>query len=317
MLRISLQRLVQHDKSHLWTESYRLMTAKDDAPLHRNLFHHAAQLAHPGHEFQGELSVVDGGRDSLVLRANRFLQHHFWDRRSHWGLDQVGGGAADRDTPNYFAAVSGVLFRERRKHSRARAHGKTGFRFGIANRQPIRGFDETIRTRQHCQRSARRRGGLCLAVQAEHGAEPAYRFALCCRAWFRSRRSLFHHACPRCGKLLDRSRAGAGIWLFQFSEYRPLSGCHFPAAFPADFWLDDSCGDHCQHPCAAAHQIARSTVSFDAASNHRVDVCVLAFPRVLEICAATLFQREFVSSSGSLLTKAASTATLISPADAG
>jgi hypothetical protein len=30
----------------------------------------------------------------------------------------------------------------------------------------------------------------------------------------------------------------------------------------------------------------------------------------LEICAATLFQREFVSLSGSLLTKAASTATL-------
>jgi hypothetical protein len=30
----------------------------------------------------------------------------------------------------------------------------------------------------------------------------------------------------------------------------------------------------------------------------------------LEICAATLFQRELVSSSGSLLTKAASTATL-------
>ena len=43
------------------------MTAKSDAPLHRNLFHHAAQLAHPGHELQGELLVVDGGRDSLVF----------------------------------------------------------------------------------------------------------------------------------------------------------------------------------------------------------------------------------------------------------
>src|SRR5207248_11233587 len=103
------------------------MTAKDDAPLHRNLFHHAAQLAHPGHEFQGELSVVDGGRDSLVLRANRFLQHHFWDRRSHWGLDQVGSGAADRVTSDYLAAVPGVLFRESSKTSRASVIGINGF----------------------------------------------------------------------------------------------------------------------------------------------------------------------------------------------
>src|SRR5437764_11259751 len=99
------------------------MTAKDDAPLHRNLFHHAAQLAHPGHEFQSELSVVDGGRDSLVLRADRFLQHHFWDSRSHWGLDQVGSGAADRDTSDYLAVVPGVLFRERCKRYRSRVSG--------------------------------------------------------------------------------------------------------------------------------------------------------------------------------------------------
>src|SRR5438874_10464142 len=111
MLRISLQRFVQHDKSHLWTESYTLMTAKDDAPLHRNLFHHAAQLAHPGHELQSELSVVDGGRDSLVLRANRFLQHHFWECRSHRRLDEMGSSAADRHTPDHRTAFPGFLFR--------------------------------------------------------------------------------------------------------------------------------------------------------------------------------------------------------------
>ena len=54
-----------------------------------------------------------------------------------------------------------------------------------------------------------------------------------------------------------------------------------------------------QHSRAPADQIHGSTVSFDAASNHRVDDCILALPRVLEICAATLFQRQFVSSSGS------------------
>ena len=67
-------------------------------------------------------------------------------------------------------------------------------------------------------------------------------------------------------------------------------------AFPPGFWLGDSGGDHREHPRAPAHQIAWSTVSFNAASNHRVDHCVLAFPGVLEICAATLFQRQFVNS---------------------
>jgi hypothetical protein len=65
-------------------------------------------------------------------------------------------------------------------------------------------------------------------------------------------------------------------------------------AFPDDFWLGDSCRYHCEYPRAPAHQIVWSTVSLDAASNHRVDNCVLAFPSVLEFCAATLFQRQFV-----------------------
>ena len=119
---------------------------------------------------------------------------------------------------------------------------------------------------------------VCLAVQAERRAERTFRFALCCGAWFRSRRALLHHARPGCGELLDHSRAGTGVWLFQLSQYRALSGCHFPVAFQADFWLGDSGGDHCEHPGAPAHQITRSTVSFDAASSHRVDALCSGFP---------------------------------------
>src|SRR4030095_8625032 len=152
--------------------------------------------------------------------------------------------------------------------------------------------------------------GLCFIVETRHGAEPTFHFALCRGALFWHRRALLHHARPGRGELLDRPCAGIGVRLFQFSQHRALSRCYFPAAFPADFWLGDSGGDHCEHPSAPAHQITRSTVSFDAASNHRVCDCVLAFPCVLEFCAATLFQCQFVSSSGSLLTKAASTATL-------
>src|SRR5215831_17222407 len=272
------------------------MTAKGDAPLHRNLFNHAAQLAHPRHELQGELPVVDGGRDSVVLRANRFLQHHFWECRSHRRLDEVGGRAADRDSPDYRTAFPGVLFRESRKYSRARAHGKTGFRSGVANRQPVRGFHETILTRQHCQRSAWCRSGWRLVVETWRDAEPGCHFVVSRGALFRNSRSLFHHAWSGRIQLLDRARAGTGVRLFQLSQYRALSGCHFPVAFPADFWLGDSGGDHREYPRAPAHQIARSTVSFDATSNHRFDDCVLAFPCVLEFCAATLFQRQLVIS---------------------
>src|SRR4029077_16489867 len=270
------------------------MTAKGDAPLHRNLFHHAAQLAHPGFEFQSELSVVDGGRDSLVLRANRFFQHHFWKCRSHRRLDEMGSSAVDRHTPDYRAAFPGFLFREPRKYPRARAPGKTGFRSGVTDRQPIRRVHQTIQPRQHYQRPARCRRSLRIAVEAERRTERTFHFALCCRTWFRNRRALLHHAWPGRGELLDYSCAGTGIWLFQLPQYRALSGCHFPVAFPAYFWLGDSGSDHCEHPGPPAHQITRSTVSFDAASSHRVDDCVLAFPGVLEICAATLFQRQFV-----------------------
>ena len=65
----------------------------------------------------------------------------------------------------------------------------------------------------------------------ERDAEPTFRFALCCGAWFRSRRALLHHARPGCGELLDHPRAGTGVWLFQLSQYRALSGCHFPVGF--------------------------------------------------------------------------------------
>src|SRR5437763_16348167 len=121
------------------------MTAKPDAPLHRNLFHYDAQLAHPGHELQGELPVVDGGEDSLVLRPDRFLQHHFWECRSHWGLDQMGSGAVDWHSPDYRPAFPGIFLRERGEHSRTRTHREIGFDSGATHRRPVRSFDKAIR----------------------------------------------------------------------------------------------------------------------------------------------------------------------------
>ena len=123
------------------------MIAKRDAPIRRNLFHHAAQLAHPGHEFQGELPVMDGGRDSLVLRPNRIFQYHFWKRRSHRRLDEMGSRAVGRNAPDYRSALPGILFRERREHSGVGADWETGFRPGLADRQPVRSFHQTIRAR--------------------------------------------------------------------------------------------------------------------------------------------------------------------------
>src|ERR1043166_3179261 len=39
-----------------------IVTTESRAALHRNLFHHAAQLAHPRDELQGELSFWEAGR---------------------------------------------------------------------------------------------------------------------------------------------------------------------------------------------------------------------------------------------------------------
>src|SRR5580704_7233231 len=56
----------------------------NDAALHPNLLHYAAQLPHPRAEFQGELPVMDGRGGPLVLRANCFFQHHLRQCQSYW-----------------------------------------------------------------------------------------------------------------------------------------------------------------------------------------------------------------------------------------
>jgi hypothetical protein len=56
------------------------MTGETGAPLHRDLFYHAAELAHSRDELQSQFHSVDGGRGALVLRANRFLQYYFRQR---------------------------------------------------------------------------------------------------------------------------------------------------------------------------------------------------------------------------------------------
>ena len=84
-------------------------------------------------------------------------------------------------------------------------------------------------------------GALVVVVslcRAQRRAEPTFRFALCGGASFRNRRALLHHARPGRGELLDHSCAGTGVWLFQFSQYRALPGCHFPWFFRLIFgWV--------------------------------------------------------------------------------
>ena len=86
------------------------------------------------------------------LRPDRFLQHHLRPGRSHRRLDEVGSGAARRDASDHRADFSGILLRERREHSRAGPHRKTRLAPRLADRQSVRRFDQTIRSRQHRQR---------------------------------------------------------------------------------------------------------------------------------------------------------------------
>lgn len=65
-------------------------------------------------------------------------------------------------------------------------------------------------------------------------------------------------------------------------------------ALPTDFWLDHPGGDHREHPRATADQIAGATASVDASSGCCIDRCVLAVPRLLEICPAALLQRQLL-----------------------
>ena len=65
-------------------------------------------------------------------------------------------------------------------------------------------------------------------------------------------------------------------------------------ALSPDLWLDHPGGDHREHPRATADQIAGATASVDAPPGCRIDRCVLAVPRLLEICPAALLQRQLI-----------------------
>ena len=66
-------------------------------------------------------------------------------------------------------------------------------------------------------------------------------------------------------------------------------------AFPVDFRLDHTGGDHREYPRAAAHQVVWTTVRPDASPDCRIDDRFLAVPCFLEICVAPLLQRELVN----------------------
>ena len=68
-------------------------------------------------------------------------------------------------------------------------------------------------------------------------------------------------------------------------------------ALPGDFRLDHSSRNHREYSRAVTHKIVWPTGSADASPGNRVDHCVLAIARVLEICIAALFQRQLVRMS--------------------
>src|SRR6266481_782345 len=100
------------------------MTGKRAPALHRDLLHHASQLAHPRDEFQSELPPLDAGGGALVRRPDRFFLNHLRQCRSHWGLDKMGSRFAHRHPPNDLATLPGVLFYQRRRRSGIGAHRK-------------------------------------------------------------------------------------------------------------------------------------------------------------------------------------------------
>ena len=68
-------------------------------------------------------------------------------------------------------------------------------------------------------------------------------------------------------------------------------------ALPGDFRLDHSSRNHREHSCPVTHKIVWPTGSANASPGNRVDRCVLAIARILEICIEALFQRQLVRTS--------------------
>src|ERR1700737_1694781 len=273
------------------------MTGERGAALHRNLFHHASHSPHSRDEFQSEFSALDAGGSTLVLRADRFLQHHFWPGRSHWRLDEMGSGVARRHAPDDRATFPGILFRQHRKHSRACPHRKARLAARFAHRQPVCGVDQTIWLRQHDQRRARWRCRLRIALPARPRPKSAVDLALSDRPRVRRRRALLDHALPRGREFLDPPGPRAGLRLLQFSQHRTLSGRNFSAGLSIHFRLDRSSRDHCEYSSAAAHQTARTTGLADAAPRDCLHNYLLAIARFLAFCPAPVLQRQLLKST--------------------
>src|SRR5207248_9600653 len=86
-----------------------LMTTRTRGPLHRNLSHHAAQLAHSRDEFQGELPSLEASGSALVPRPVCFFQYHFWLNHSHRLLVEMVSRPARRHASDHRSTCARTL----------------------------------------------------------------------------------------------------------------------------------------------------------------------------------------------------------------
>ena len=116
------------------------------------------------------------------------------------------------------------------------------------------------------------------------------------RARLRRGSALLDHAQSRRGEFLDRARTGIGLRLLQFSQHRPISGCHFPAFVSFCFRLDHPRRYRSQYPGAASDQAAWAARMADVSPRHGGRNCLLAIADFLAFRPAALLKRKFVTS---------------------
>ena len=212
-----------------------IMTSERPAALHRNLRHHAAQLAHSRDEFQGEFHPLDDGGSALVSRPDRVFQHHLRpvDRIGDWskwevvllvGTHQI---IAQLFQAFFFVNVANIPELVRTGKLDSLLVLPIDSQFAVSTKQF--GLDSVVNAAL---------GGVVVVVSLTRLGvvpQPVAYSALSGRDRLRRRHPLFHHAEPGRGQLLDRARPGTGLRLFQFPQYRALSRRDFSAPLPFDF----------------------------------------------------------------------------------
>ena len=285
------------------------MTGKRAPALHRDLLHHAAQLAHPRVEFQSELPALDAGGGALVRRPDRFFSIIFGnvDRIGDWtkwevvlliGTHQM---IAQLFQAFFFVNVAAIPELVRTGKLDSLLVLPVDSQFAVSTKQF--GLDSVV--------NAALGGVVVVVALAKLSVVPTPMSILLYVIAIGFGIAVHYSIMLSLAAVsfwIVRAQ-GPGLRLLQFPQHRALSGRDLSAALQNHLRVDYSGRDRRQYSRAATDQIVRPALAAHVSARRRLDRCLLPLPRFLVVCPSPILQRQLLKPVAASLCRGENTAT--------